>query len=113
MALKAFLLLLPTFKRVAGRTVRAARNSTRLRDVGIQTTARYSLRENDMGLNIKRLTSGLYEASATPPHVKAAWTSSQPLPARELIKKLQARGCHPRDVGDAMYEQDPSWVEKL
>jgi hypothetical protein len=33
--------------------------------------------------------------------------------ARALIKELQARGCHQQDIGDAMYEQDPEWVEKL
>jgi hypothetical protein len=66
-----------------------------------------------MGLSIKKLPSGLYEASVTPPHVKYAWTTSGPLPARDLVKELQARGCHQQDIGDAMYEQDPSWVEKL
>ena len=66
-----------------------------------------------MGLNLKRLSSGLYEASATPPHVKTAWISLKPLPARELIEELQTRGCHQQDIGDAMYEQDPKWVEKL
>jgi hypothetical protein len=66
-----------------------------------------------MGLSIKKLPSGLCEASATPPHVKDAWTTPEPLPARDLIKELQARGCHQQDIGDAMYEQDPSWAETL
>jgi hypothetical protein len=66
-----------------------------------------------MGLSIRKLPSGLYEASATPPHVKKAWTTPEPLTARDLINELQVRGCHQHDVGDAMYEQDPGWVEKL
>jgi hypothetical protein len=65
-----------------------------------------------MGIKIERLPNGLYEASATPPHAKAPWTASRPLPDRELVKELQARGCHPQDIGDAMYEQDPKWVER-
>jgi hypothetical protein len=71
------------------------------------------VKENDMGLRIKKLPGGLYEASVTPPHARSAWTAPEPLPARELIVELQARGCHQQDIGDAMYEQDPKWVEKL
>jgi hypothetical protein len=66
-----------------------------------------------MSLTIKKLSNGLYQASASPPHVKIAWATTQPMQARALIKELQARGCHQQDIGDAMYEQDPEWVEKL
>jgi hypothetical protein len=66
-----------------------------------------------MALTITKLPSGLYEASATPPHVKGSWTTPEPMPARRLIEELQERGCHQQDIGDAMYEQDPDWLKKL
>jgi hypothetical protein len=71
------------------------------------------LSENDMGLSVKKLPNGLYEASLTPPYVKVAWTTPNPLPARDLVTELQARGCYQQDVTDAMYEQDPDWIKKL
>jgi len=66
-----------------------------------------------MSLTIKKLSNGLYKASASSPHLKISWATLQPIQARALIKELQERGCHQQDIGDAMYEQDPEWVEKL
>jgi hypothetical protein len=66
-----------------------------------------------MSLSVKKAPGGLYEATATPPHVKSAWTTVEPMPARRLIDELKSRGCHQQDIGDALYEQDPNWVEKL
>jgi hypothetical protein len=66
-----------------------------------------------MSLVVRKTKSGLYEATATPPHVKASWSTTEPIPARQLIKELESRGCHQQDVGDALYEQDPNWVENL
>jgi hypothetical protein len=66
-----------------------------------------------MSLTVRKTTNDLDEAVATPPHVKVEWSTSTPIPARQLIEELRARGCHQRDIGDAMYEQDPRWIEKL
>ena len=66
-----------------------------------------------MSLNVRKTDDGLYEATATPPHVKSAWSTAEPLPARRLVEELKARGCHQRDIGDALSEQDPKWLEKL
>jgi hypothetical protein len=55
----------------------------------------------------------LYVATLSPPHFKSEWTSKEPLPLRELIHELQNKGCHQQDIGDALYEADPSWVSKL
>lgn len=66
-----------------------------------------------MTLEVKKVSNGLYVASATPPHVKAAWSTTGPIPVRQLIDELKTRGCHQQDIGDALYEQDPKWVEKL
>ncbi|HEY2527728.1 MAG TPA: hypothetical protein VGJ20_07210 [Xanthobacteraceae bacterium] len=66
-----------------------------------------------MALKLKKLSNGLYEAQATPPHVRDPWATPEPSPAQALIKELQARGCHQQDIGDAMYEQDANWIEHL
>jgi hypothetical protein len=66
-----------------------------------------------MGLNVKKLPNGLYLASATPPHVDRPWILDKASPAREVFNELRKQGCHPQDIGDALYEQDPNWVDKL
>jgi hypothetical protein len=66
-----------------------------------------------MSLNVRKMINGLYEVKATPPHVNEAWSSSEPVSVQRLIDELKARGCHQQDIGDALYEQDPKWVEKL
>jgi hypothetical protein len=47
------------------------------------------------------------------PAVKEAWSTNEALTGLQLTNELVARGCHQVDIGDAMYEQDPLWVEKL
>jgi hypothetical protein len=66
-----------------------------------------------MSLIVKKTPNGLYEAAASPPHVRTAWSTAEPISATLLIEELIARGCHQQDVGDAMYEQDQNWIEKL
>lgn len=66
-----------------------------------------------MGLRLTLLDSGLYEAEATPPHVKGVWSTSEPMDARSLVNELQARGCHQQDIGDALADLDPDWLSKL
>jgi hypothetical protein len=66
-----------------------------------------------MSLTVRKTGNGLYEATATPPDVKSPWSTSEPMQAQKLVQELGARGCHQQDIGDAMYEQDPEWVEKL
>jgi hypothetical protein len=66
-----------------------------------------------MTLKVTLLESGLYEAKASPPHVKDAWSSPEPLQAKILVEQLLSRGCHQQDVGDAFAEQDPDWLTKL
>jgi hypothetical protein len=66
-----------------------------------------------MSLIIKRGLDDLYEAEATPPHVKIGWLTAKPIPLRRLIEELESLGCHQQDIGDALYEQDPDWLAKL
>jgi hypothetical protein len=66
-----------------------------------------------MSLVLEKISDDRYTAQATPPHVRAAWSTTDPLPVRRLIEELRQRGAHQRDIGDALYEQDPNWVEKL
>lgn len=54
-----------------------------------------------------------YRAEVTPPHGGGDLWSSPALSADELIKELLARGCHETDIGDAFYEADPGWLERV
>lgn len=65
-----------------------------------------------MPIIVKKISDGLYIASATPPHVHEAWSTSQPLDTDQIIQELLSRGAHQTDIGDAFYEQDKDWVEK-
>jgi hypothetical protein len=66
-----------------------------------------------MSLTLRKIDDGLYEATATPPHVKTPWSTTKPIPLQKLIDELRVRGCHQQDIGDALYEQDEHWTEKL
>jgi hypothetical protein len=66
-----------------------------------------------MALTVKKADGGLYEATATPPHLTGRWSTTAPLPLRALINELKVQGCHQRDIGDALYEIEPAWVSKL
>jgi hypothetical protein len=66
-----------------------------------------------MSLVVKKIPNGLYEALATPPHTRIAWSTAEPISARRLVEELKIQGCHQQDIGDAMYEQDSNWIEKL
>jgi hypothetical protein len=41
-----------------------------------------------MSLDITITPDGLYEAKATPPHIKSAWSTDAPAPARRLYEEL-------------------------
>jgi hypothetical protein len=63
-------------------------------------------------LEVKKVNEDLYVAIATPPEVDEVWFSPNPLGARRLIRELGKRGAHSTDIGDAMYQQDPAWLDK-
>lgn len=65
-----------------------------------------------MALKITK-NDDLYAAMVTPPHSHITWSTSAPLPLRELIQKLREHGCHQQDIGDALYEIDADWTSKL
>jgi len=64
-------------------------------------------------LKIRKVADNSYRVTAAPPHVEAAWSSDRALSGEEPIQELLARGCHQQDVGDALYEEDAAWLEKL
>lgn len=39
--------------------------------------------------------------------------SGEPLNAVEVVTFLEELGCHPNDVGAAMFDADPLWMERL
>ena len=55
----------------------------------------------------------LYEVEVTPPHGDGRPWRSKPLELRALIDALLARGCHPTDIGDALFAADPNWESRL
>jgi hypothetical protein len=60
---------------------------------------------------IKR-SGDLYSATVSPPH-GSLWSSPQPMTASKLIDVLRDLGCHTTDITDALYEADPSWLNRL
>jgi hypothetical protein len=66
-----------------------------------------------MAIVIKKNPDDLYEAEITPPHATMAWITPLPISLKQLTQELQMRGCHPQDIGDALYEIDPDWLSKL
>ena len=66
-----------------------------------------------MPLKIVKVEDDLYFVSASPPDAGVVWSPTEPLTGHQVTKGLLERGCHQQDVGDAMYEADPEWIEKL
>lgn len=65
-----------------------------------------------MPINLRRV-GNRYTGKATPPESDERWESRTPLTAKQLIAELQRVGCHQTDIGDALYEIDPFWQNRL
>jgi len=66
-----------------------------------------------MTISVTKVADDLYMVVATPPEVGEEWSPPEPIRGRQLTRELLERGAHQTDIGDAMYRQDPLWVEKL
>jgi hypothetical protein len=65
-----------------------------------------------MAIQITKSERG-YEAVVTPPHGGGRpWATTEPLSLDDVIAALRERGCHQRDIGDALYEADPTWDQE-
>lgn len=65
-----------------------------------------------MILRIQRVQSG-YTASVTPSHGDdVRWATTTPVDQGELIDALVELGFHQQDIGDALYEADPEWLNR-
>ena len=73
----------------------------------------FSREETRMTISVTKIADDLYMAVATPPDVEEEWSTPEPFRGRQLTRELLERGAHQTDIGDAMYRQDPLWVEKL
>lgn len=63
---------------------------------------------------VVRRVGDRYSADVTPPHGSGTnWSSSEPTELSLLISQLERLGCHQTDIGDALYEADPRWLERL
>jgi hypothetical protein len=66
-----------------------------------------------MGIKIT-YGDGKYMVTVSPPHGGGRlWCSPEPLTADEVVERLQDWGCHQTDIGDAMFEADPLWLNRL
>jgi hypothetical protein len=69
-----------------------------------------------MPIEVRKVADDLYLAKLTlpdVPNVKDAWSTTEPIHGRQLTNELIRRGCHSTDVGDAMNEVDPDWIQHL
>ena len=66
-----------------------------------------------MPIKVVKVTQAMYIAEATPPHLNAPWSTSQPIRFHELCEQLLNRGGHQTDVADAVDSADREWEEKM
>ena len=61
-----------------------------------------------------RKSGQLYTAEVIPPHGRGIpWVTARPLERSALIQGLRETGCHQTDIGDALNEADPDWLEDM
>lgn len=66
-----------------------------------------------MLLTIRRVENG-YAATVTPSHGDdVRWETSAPTSQGVLIDALTELGFHQQDIGDAFYEADAEWLQRL
>jgi len=63
-----------------------------------------------MPISITKISEAYYRASATPPHVLAPWSATEPLRMHQVCNELIARVVHQTDVGDAIDQADRDWL---
>lgn len=65
-----------------------------------------------MQLRIRRAENG-YVATVTPSHGDdVRWEVTTPVSQGALIDALVELGFHQQDIGDALYEADPEWLDR-
>lgn len=65
-----------------------------------------------MLLRIQRVDNG-YLATVTPSHGDDVhWEVTSPVSEGVLIDTLVELGFHQQDIGDALYEADPDWLDR-
>jgi len=65
-----------------------------------------------MAINVTKISEAYYVATATPPHVREIWSTSEPLRLHKLSNALIEMGGHQVDIGDAVDTADRDWLEK-
>jgi hypothetical protein len=68
------------------------------------------LRREWNGDPFTKISEAFYEASATPPQVREAWSTSAPLRLQQLCDELVALKAHQTDIGDAIDDADREWL---
>lgn len=52
-------------------------------------------------------------ARASPPHVSAAWSTSEPQSAKSLYVALRDLGCQTADIEEAFFSANPEWTQEI
>lgn len=68
---------------------------------------------NNVPIKIIRFVDSLYKVEVASRGAAAPKILFGPIGARELIDKLKSLGCHQVDIGDALYDCDPKWLDRL
>jgi hypothetical protein len=68
--------------------------------------------KDEMALKVTRISDALYVASATPPNIPQAWSTSEPLDQYQLWQELQKRGGHRIDLAEAFDDADREWLSR-
>lgn len=66
-----------------------------------------------MAIKIAKIVDSLYRAEVTLRGAAATKIFIGPVNIRELIDELESMGCHQTDIGDALYDCDPNWLDRL
>jgi hypothetical protein len=65
-----------------------------------------------MRLRIVRVENG-YTATVVPSHGdNLQWATAVPMGQGDLIGALAKLGFHQQDIGDALYQADPGWLDR-
>lgn len=60
-----------------------------------------------------RRSGDRYSAEVTPPESKRGpWSTGSPLGLGALLDALRGLGVHQTDIGDALTEADPGWLDR-
>jgi hypothetical protein len=69
---------------------------------------------SEVTIKLTKVADDLYYVTATAAQWRGGqtWSSSEPLHSNQIAQELVDRGFFVQDICDALFEQDPKWVER-